>query len=243
MDQRSIEAYDLPQRVASYDADMELMHPNRTKMVRVALEVLPFPSEQRLNGLDLGVGTGYFTMRFLEQYPHARVLAVDGAQAMVDLAQARLGQRADRVRFRIGDFRQLRELVTADGPFDVAYSSFALHHLGPQAKRAVLAVVPDLLKPGGWFVNADILVAGPPEMERRIQDIRIAGIVERAAGRDPRFVDAASTRRFIDEMQAREADQPQTIEDDLRLLREAGLHNATVFWLEYREAVVAGQNV
>jgi hypothetical protein len=39
---RSIKAYDIPERVASYDAEMELMHPNRSKMVAVALEVLPF---------------------------------------------------------------------------------------------------------------------------------------------------------------------------------------------------------
>jgi len=39
---RSIRAYDLPERVASYDVETELMHPNRSKMVAVALEVLPF---------------------------------------------------------------------------------------------------------------------------------------------------------------------------------------------------------
>lgn len=31
MEQRSIAAYDLVQRVASYDHDMELRHPNRSK--------------------------------------------------------------------------------------------------------------------------------------------------------------------------------------------------------------------
>ena len=35
----SIDAYDLPARVASYDADMDVMHPNRTKMVDTALRL------------------------------------------------------------------------------------------------------------------------------------------------------------------------------------------------------------
>ena len=33
----SITAYDLPERVARYDADMDIMHPNRYQMIRVAL--------------------------------------------------------------------------------------------------------------------------------------------------------------------------------------------------------------
>jgi hypothetical protein len=42
MTERSIAAYDVSQRVKTYDADMELMHPNRSKMVQIAIEVLPF---------------------------------------------------------------------------------------------------------------------------------------------------------------------------------------------------------
>ena len=51
----SIKAYDLPERVVSYDADMELMHPNRSKMVDIALEVFPFDPQAHFTALDLGV--------------------------------------------------------------------------------------------------------------------------------------------------------------------------------------------
>ncbi len=61
MTERSIAAYDVSQRVKRYDADMELMHPNRSKMVQIALEVLPFPKTAALRAIDLGIGTGYFT--------------------------------------------------------------------------------------------------------------------------------------------------------------------------------------
>jgi trans-aconitate 2-methyltransferase len=107
MDQRSIDAYDLPQRVASYDADMEVMHPNRGKMIQVALEVLPFPKDAALRALDLGIGTGYFTQRFLAHYPNSEVIAIDGAKAMIDLAKVRLGSLCGQVDFRVGDFRRL----------------------------------------------------------------------------------------------------------------------------------------
>jgi hypothetical protein len=45
----------------------------------------------------------------------------------------------------------------------------------------------ELLVPGGWFMNADLIVADSSELENRLQQIRIAGIGERAGGADSRF--------------------------------------------------------
>ena len=240
MSPRSISAYNLPERVAAYDADMELMHPKRSKMVQIALEVLPFEPNERLEGLDLGVGTGYFTGRFLEAFPQSKVHALDGAQAMVDLAKARLGARGKKVDFRVGDFRDLGHLFVGVCTLDVVYSSYALHHLTRDEKTSVVREAVSLLRPGGRFVNADVIAADTPDVENRIQEIRVEGIVERARGVDPRFIDYESTRRFLDELEANEGDQPLTLKDDLGVLRDAGLHNVAVFWLEHREAVFGG---
>jgi hypothetical protein len=76
--------------------------------------------------------------------------------------------------------------------------------------------VVELLVPGGWFVNADLIVADSPELERRLQEIRVAGIVERAHGSDNRFADSASTRQFLADLEKKEADQPLTFAEDLR---------------------------
>jgi len=89
-------------------------------------------------------------------------------------------------------------------------------------------------------VNADIIVAESPELERRAQELRVAGIVARAAGADSRFPDAAAARRFLDEMEANESDQPLTLADELAILRDSGLERAGAFWLEYREVVTGG---
>jgi tRNA (cmo5U34)-methyltransferase len=238
---RSIDAYNLGKRVAAYDADMEIMHPNRSKMVEIALEVLPFESDARLVGLDLGIGTGYFTRRFLDAFPQAEIHAVDGAKTMVDLARTRLGSQGRQVSFHVGDFRDLGQLLTGTKSFDVVFSSYALHHLTRDEKTSVVREATTLLRPGGWFVNGDIVAADTPGAEKRIQEIRVRGIVERARGTDPRFTDYATTRRFLDELEANEGDQPLTLTDDLQVLRDAGLGDVTVFWLEYREAVTGGR--
>src|SRR5215831_6838549 len=107
----SIEAYDIPERVASYDADMDLMHPNRSKMVQVVLELLPIDPDGSFTALDLGVGTGFFSQAVLARFPNCQVIAVDGASSMVEMARSRLCTMAERVDFRIGAFRRLSELL------------------------------------------------------------------------------------------------------------------------------------
>jgi tRNA (cmo5U34)-methyltransferase len=135
MTEQSIVAYDVSQRVKTYDADMDLMHPNRSKMVQIAIEVLPFLKTAALRAIDLGIGTGYFAERFLKLFPNSRVLGIDGAQAMVDLAKARLRSLASRVEFVIGDFRNLQQLAPGAGLADVVFSAYALHHLGSPTRK------------------------------------------------------------------------------------------------------------
>jgi len=236
----SIAAYDLPDRVALYDADMEIMHPNRSKMVEIALEVLPFYSDSPIRALDLGVGTGFFTKRFIEKYPQSKVIAVDGAQSMVDLAKARLGGLSEKVDFRVGDFRHLTQLVAQDEKVNFVFSSYALHHLNYDEKLDVVQQALALLQPNGWFINADVIVAETVEIEKRIQEIRIDGIVRRNDGRDDRFRSIETTRKFLDELETNEIDQPLTLSEDLQLVEKAGLRNVSVFWSEYREAVYGG---
>jgi len=241
MTEQSIAAYDVSQRVKTYDADMELMHPNRSKMVQVAIEVLPFSNTAALRAIDLGIGTGYFTEQFLNHFANSRVLGVDGAQAMVELAKERLISLNSRVDFAIGDFRQLQQLVPGAATLDVVFSAYALHHLSRPDKETVLKHVVELLVPGGWFVNPDLIVANSPELESRLQELRVAGIVKRAEGADNRFADSASTRRFLDDLEKNERDQPLTLSEDLAVLRSSGLKNVSAFWLEYRELVSGGQ--
>lgn len=241
MNQQSIDAYSMPERVASYDANMEVMHPNRPKMVQVALDVLPFPPQSCLKALDLGIGTGYFTEKFLQRYPNASVVAVDGAEAMIELAKTRLGDLATQVDIRVADFRQLDQLGLQSGSFDVVFSSYALHHLNRDEKQRVVAQAMSLLKADGWFLNADLIVAESPQMEERIQELRIQGILERANREDVRFRDAATVRACLDEIELQDGDQPQSLLTDLHILNDASVRHPSVFWLEYREAVMGGQ--
>lgn len=237
---RSAAAYDLPARVARYDADMEIMHPLRAKMADIAIEALPFARGGALSAIDLGAGTGYFTQRVLAEFPRAEVIAIDGAAAMMDLAKARLAGVAERVRWVVSDFRALGRDVAPAGSVDLVLSAFALHHLSAGEKLAVLTSLAPCLKPGGWFVNADLVIAERPAVEERIQQLRVEGIVRRAPAGDGRFAEAAVVRAHLDALEANEGDRPLTLLEDLRIIRAAGFGGAEVLWKEYREAVIGG---
>ncbi len=137
----SVDAYELPERVRRYDADMDIMHPLRWEMIEVALELLPFHKTQSLKALDLGVGTGVFSQKFLEKYTDSSVVAIDGASSMLELAKLRLGELSQRVEWVASDFRAIPAELLRPDTFDVVISSYALHHLSAQEKLAVLKSV------------------------------------------------------------------------------------------------------
>jgi len=236
----SVKAYDLPERVRRYDADMDIMHPLRLKMIEIALGVLPFHRTRSLRALDLGVGTGVFSQQFLEKYPNSKVVAIDGADSMLELAKSRLGDLVQRVEWIVSEFKAIPTAVIRPRSLDVVISSYALHHLNTHEKPAILRSVVRAIKPGGWFLNADLVVAEAPDVERRIQEIRVESVTDRAPPQDRRFRSADATRQFLDDLEAAEEDQPQTLDNDMRILRESGIINAEVFWKEYRETVIGG---
>lgn len=186
------------------------------------------------------MGAGFFSQRMLETYVNSSIVAIDGAAAMLELAKARLSELSKRVEWIRADFRDLPSAVLSPDRFDVVITSYALHHLNGDEKLGVLEQVVKSLKPSGWFLNADIVKAESKGVEQRIQELRVKGVTSRAPKLDDRFGSAERTRTFLDELEATEQDQPQTLDADIKIARKAGISNAEVYWKEYREVVFGG---
>lgn len=101
--------------------------------------------------LELGVGTGMTAKRVLAVHPKAKLVGIDESEAM--LAEADVA----------GDLRVSRlEDPLPEGPFDLVVSCLAIHHLDADDKRDLFRRIAAVLKPGGRFVLADVVV---PERE------------------------------------------------------------------------------
>lgn len=237
--QQSVAAYDDAARVAAYDAKMEIMHPNRRKMAEIVGAILPFSRAAEITILDLGTGTGFLAAQLLEIFSRAQVIAVDGAGAMMQQAQARLGHKSQRLTWKICSFQELAH--ANDLPeLNAVVSSFALHHLSAAEKLALYRVLLPKLRAGGWFVNADILLASHIDIEARFQTLRQFGIQQRLREQTGEEKSLPAIAAELAKLEKTDGDQPLQLDIDLNLLKQAGFRAVDCFWKETREAVWGG---
>jgi tRNA (cmo5U34)-methyltransferase len=103
--------------------------------------------------LDLGTGTGETARRVLQRHPAARVTGIDMSEGMLGRARDVLPpQQVDELLVR-----SLQEPLPA-GPFELAISGLAIHHLDDPGKADLFHRVARTLRAGGRFVMGDVVV-------------------------------------------------------------------------------------
>lgn len=117
---------------------------------RLTLSLLrPEPAERVL---DIGCGTGSLAVRLKQEHPRAAVVGYDIDPAALAIAERKSRAAQVSVTWRRGP---ADDPAFPDQSFDLVTSSLLLHHLLPAGKRAALAAVWRLLKPGGRLVLVD----------------------------------------------------------------------------------------
>ncbi len=100
--------------------------------------------------LELGIGTGETARRVLARHPDAQLVAIDSSAEMLERAHAVVPQ-ADLRLAALQD-------PLPEGPFDLVVSALAVHHLDGPGKRDLFERIAAVLRPGGRFVLADVVV-------------------------------------------------------------------------------------
>ncbi|GAA2216703.1 class I SAM-dependent methyltransferase [Micromonospora olivasterospora] len=177
--------------------------------------------------LDLGAGTGLFSLLLAAAVPGIRLTLVDGAAGMLTVAAGHLAARDVPHRTVLAD---LTDPLPA-GRYDAVVSALAIHHLADDGKRALYRRAAEALAPGGVFVNAE-QVAGPtPALDRRYDEVWTARITELGSGAE----EIAAARERM------RHDRPAPVADQCRWLTEAGLADVDCFFKEWRFAVFGGR--
>lgn len=116
------------------------------------------PDSQPLTVLDLGCGDAALFSKVLERRPIALYVGYDTSAEVLRYAAASLqGLKAD-TRL-VNDYLQNATTIEQE-PFDLVYSSFAIHHLQDEQKTRFFREAYDrLLTPGGVFIYVDVLRA------------------------------------------------------------------------------------
>ncbi len=118
--------------------------------------------------LELGSGPGFLAEWLLNQFAQIRYTALDFSSAMHELARARLGAAADRVRFLERSFKEAN-WTQGLGRFDAAVTHQAVHELRHKRYAVGLhAQVATVLQPGGLYLVCDHFVGAGAMTDDRL---------------------------------------------------------------------------
>jgi tRNA (cmo5U34)-methyltransferase len=186
--------------------------------------------------LDIGSGDGAMSELLLSVEPQAEAVLVDYSEPMLQAAERRIGRAAASSRMVRADLREPGWRVQLpDQGFDAAVSAYAIHHLTSERKRELFAELFALLTPGALFLNMDcVVIEGPLEGLFDEQMVANAIAAEHVHG-VPRS-DAEVERELLRDDSD---DRPDSVEDQLRWLREAGFEEVEIQF-KWAEAAVFG---
>ncbi len=164
----------------------------------------PLPADPLL--VDLGCGPGNIALRLADVFPQARIIGIDGAEAMIAVAR----QRAQRLQLDISFCCQtLQEVLqgTLLGQADLIVSNSLLHHLHQpdllwKVTRALSAqgcrtFHRDLRRPKSAVAVEQLLLKHLPSAPEVLKQDFAASL---AAAFEPREVTAELQRQGLDQL-------------------------------------------
>jgi tRNA (cmo5U34)-methyltransferase len=182
--------------------------------------------------LDLGCGAGAMSELMLSTQDGSEAVLVDFSQPMLARAAVNLAGYGGRWQAITGDLNDpaWREGLPG-GRYDAVVSGLAIHHLPPERKRTLFAEIFELLEPGAMFVNMDyVAIDGPLQGLFDEEMLASAMRAERESG---------GTRHEHEVDLEDDDDSPDTLDDQLQWLRDAGFEQVEVHF-KWAEAAIYG---
>lgn len=223
---------------ADFDLGIRQLLPRYDEILDTVGFCLPKSSQSIL---ELGCGTGELSLKLLQKFPSARIVAVDYSPRMLSYARSKIeaagyADRWTEIQADFGEWAIDPKTTSIGNSFDACVSSLAIHHLKDEMKLKLFHRIRASLNAGGAFWNADPIL---PESE-------FVGQLYQAA----RETWATQQGTTLAEIRAKigktttyghsDRDQLATLEDHLQMLSQAGFQTVAVPWKYFGLAVFGG---
>ena len=148
----------------------------RKPQFQMIADAIPLTRDAAIRILDVGAGYGALAQFLLERFPNATAVCQDGSDEMAELGRRRMRKWKGRFDYVIADFSKPGWSRAIDGSFDVIVSTIAIHNVRvPGIIEAIYKEVLELLKPGGCFLNLDLVFV---PLAKQLGWLRAAGFSE-----------------------------------------------------------------
>jgi SAM-dependent methyltransferase len=211
----------------------------RAERFQLMCDLLPFPTDATVTILDIGAGYGAVSQYILRRFSNATCVGQDGSEPMLSRARTLMATYGERFRAHQSDLFDARWLPTSFGLFDAAVSSSCLHNLRDFKRISeIYRDIREHLRPGGAFLNLDLLNAPSAALQQRYGG---AAAARRQREGEPREGIGSMLRRA--ERPPAEVGAgpfPANLEQHLAALKAAGFTEVDCFWKDLQRALYGG---
>ena len=215
-------------RVQEYVARTDREAAERAVSFRYLLGLVPHDRAQAVRILDIGSGHGVVAATLLDEFPNGSAVGLDISEPMMAVGRERMAGYGARFSYHVGDFADGDLPSDLSGPFDVVVSSRAIHHLPGDNKRRLYRGIFRVLAPGGCFFNLDVVGASDDFLRDRY---RQAGEFVNGPPPPPTLPRPTTSAH---------GHFPESVENHLGFLTEAGFEPVDCFWKQLGNALVGG---
>ncbi|HLO89415.1 MAG TPA: class I SAM-dependent methyltransferase [Nostocaceae cyanobacterium] len=225
-------------QTADFDLGIRQLIPKYDEMLDVVVHCLPAGSHRIL---ELGCGTGGLSLKILQRFPDAEIIALDYSSRMLSFAQEKItaagyGNRWTGIEIDFGEWAINPKKINISTGFDAAVSSLAIHHLSDEMKFNVFQQIGDNLRSHGCFWNADPVLPESPNLA----EIYAQGREEWVKQQGINITEVNAKRGISDNQGYSTQDRLATLETHFQMLLNAGFVTVATPWKYYGLAVFGG---
>ncbi len=219
--------------------------PRREEILESFLDLIPAGLGDAFTGVELGTGAGWLTEGILRRFPRAKMIGLDGSQAMRETTAHLLAPFGDRAEVRPFRLEEMGWRGALPADLKLVVSSLVIHHLTGQGKRELYSDLFARLSAGGALLICDVLQPASEEGRRTLANAWDEEVRRSSQGI---LGDLSAYDEFVNDrwnMYAHptpedDIDHPSTLVDQLRWLTEAGFIGIDAWWVRAGHALFGG---